>query len=150
VRPRHGGNAKTYPAGSAESRKWCAGWSAAAGQRKTKKQERLERAMELRAFALQLLGKYGRWTTLPPYGDEVLRFEDSRFLILFYVREQVPKDFRERFHLAPLAHGLYNLDLWNLQGEPRKVLNINWLTVGATPRIVTFRRGDWEQRLLRC
>jgi hypothetical protein len=119
-------------------------------QRKTKKQERLERAIELRTFALQLLGRHGRWTTLPPYGDGVLRFEDSRFSMLFYVREQVPKDFRERFHLAPLAHGLYNLDLWNLRDEPRgKVLNINWLTVGAIPSIVTFRRGDWEQCLLR-
>jgi hypothetical protein len=88
----------------------------------------------------------GRWTTLPPYGDEAMQFEDSHIQMLFYVRDQVPKDFRERFNLGPLAWGLYNLDIWNLRGEPRgKVLNINWLTAGAEPRIVTFRRGDWDR-----
>jgi hypothetical protein len=119
-------------------------------KRKTKKQERLERAIELRAFALKFLGEHGRWTTLPPDGLEVLCFEDPNFQIGFYVRRQVPKALRERFHLAPLQHGLYNLDVWNLQGEPRgKVLNLNWLTVGAVPSITTFKRGDWEWWLLR-
>ncbi len=31
---------------------------------KTKRLERVERAMEIRAFALKLLGEQGRWTTL--------------------------------------------------------------------------------------
>src|ERR1700722_16444627 len=86
-------------------------------KRKTKKQERLERAVELRAFVLKFLGEHGRWTTLPPNGLEVLRFKDANFQIGFYVREQVPKAFRERFHLAPLAWGLYNRDAWNLRDE---------------------------------
>jgi hypothetical protein len=144
------GDAAQRPArpGTAKSRKRCAGHPAAEARPKTKKQERLERAIEVRAFALKLLGKHGRWTTLPN-GPEVLRFEDAHFLLILYVREQVPREFRERFHLGPLEHGLYNLDLWNLLGKPRgKVLNLNWLTVSALPRIVTFRRGDWEQRLL--
>jgi len=119
-------------------------------KRKTKKQERLDRAIELRAFVLKFLGEHGRWTTLPPDGLEVLRFEDARFSMILYLRRQVPREFRERFHLGPLAWGLYNLDVWNLQGEPRgKVLNLNWLTVGAVPSITTFRRGDWEWWLLR-
>jgi len=139
ARRKHRRRASAGPSCSAQKR-----------QRKTKKQERLECAIEIRAFALQLLGRHGRWTTLPPDGHEVLRFENARCLIIFQVRQQVPKGFRERFHLGPLAWGLYNLDVWNLQGEPRgKVLNLNWQTVGAVPRIVTFKRGDWEQQLLR-
>src|ERR1700722_6656289 len=119
-------------------------------KRKTKKQERLEHLIELRASALKFLGEYGRWTTLPPDGLEVLCFEDLNFQIGFCIREQVSKAFRERFHLGPLAWGLYNLDVWNLRGEPRgKVLNLNWLTVGALPSITTFKRGEWEQRLQR-
>ncbi len=45
-----------------------------------------------------------------------------------------------------LGWGLYGLELWDKQLG--KVLNLDWQTVGAVPRIVTFKRGDWEQRLL--
>jgi hypothetical protein len=41
----------------------------------TKRLERLERAMEIRAFALKLLGEQGRWMT-QYHGPEVLRFEE--------------------------------------------------------------------------
>ncbi|HEY6342940.1 MAG TPA: hypothetical protein VIY49_15715 [Bryobacteraceae bacterium] len=101
--------------------------------------------MEIRAFALKLLGERGQWTTLF-HGPEVLRFENSRFLIMFYIKQPVPLELRERFRIGPQGWGLYCLELWD---KPiRKVLNIDWVTVGAVPRIVTFRRGEWEQRLL--
>ena len=112
---------------------------------KTKRLERVERAIELRAFALELLGERGRWTTLF-HGPEVLRFEDSRFLIMFYIKQPVPLELRERFRIGPLGWGLYGLELWHKQIG--KVLNIDWQTAGAVPRIVTFKRGDWEERLL--
>jgi len=112
---------------------------------KTKRLERVERAIEIRAFALRLLGERGRWETLF-HGPEVLRFENSRFLIMFYVKRPVPLELRERFRIGPLGWGLYGLELWDKQIG--KVLNIDWQTAGAVPRIVTFRRGDWEQRLL--
>ena len=98
--------------------------------------------MEIRAFALKLLGEQGRWTRWF-HGPEVLRFENTRFSIIFYVKQPVPLDLRERFRIGPLGWGLYGLELWDKQIG--KVLNINWQTVGAAPRIVTFKRGDWEQ-----
>ena len=112
---------------------------------KSKRLERVERAIEIRAFALKLLGEQGRWQTLF-HGPEVLRFENSRFLIMFYVKQPVPLELRERFRIGPLGWGLYGLELWDK--EIGKVLNIDWQTIGAVPRIVTFRRGEWEQRLM--
>jgi hypothetical protein len=105
----------------------------------------VERAIEIRAFALELLGKRGRWKTLF-HGPEVLRFEDSRFLIMFYIKQPVPLDLRERFHIGPLGWGLYGLELWDKQIG--RVLNIDWQSAGAVPRIVIFKRGEWEERLL--
>jgi hypothetical protein len=42
--------------------------------------------------------------------------------------------------------GLYGLELWDKQIG--KVLNLDWQTVGAAQRIVTFKRGEWEHVLL--
>ena len=112
---------------------------------KTKRLERVERAMEIRAFSLKLLGQQGRWKTLF-HGPEVLQFEDSRFLIMFYIKQPVPLELRERFRVGPLGWGLYGLELWDKQIG--KVLNIDWQTLGAVPRIVTSKRGDWEQALI--
>jgi hypothetical protein len=112
---------------------------------RTKRLERVERAMEIRAFALKLLGEQGCWKTLF-HGPEVLGFEDWRFLIMFYIKQPVPLDLRERFRIGTLGWGLYGLELWDKQIG--KVLNIDWQTVGAVPRIVNFKRGDWEDRLL--
>jgi hypothetical protein len=99
---------------------------------------------EIRAFALKLLVEQGRWKTLF-HGPKVLQFEDSRFLIMFYVKP-VPLDLRELFRIDPLGRSLYGLELWD---KPiAKVLNLDWQTAGAVPRIVTFRRGDWEQALM--
>ena len=112
---------------------------------KTKRLERVERAIEIRACALKLLGEQGRWTTLF-HGREVLQFEDSRFLIMFYIKQPVPLQLRERFRVGPLGWGLYGLELWDQQIG--KVLNIDWQTVGSVPRIVTFKRGDWERALV--
>ncbi len=101
--------------------------------------------MEVRAFVLKLLAEQGRWTTLF-HGPQVLRFENSRFLIMFYIKPPVPLELRERFRIGPLGCGLYGLELWDKQIG--KVLNIDWQTAGAVARIVTFKRGDWEERLL--
>ena len=84
--------------------------------------------MEIRAFALKLLGEQGRWTMLY-HGTEVLRFEDSRFSMIFYVKPPVPLELRERFRIGPLGWGLYGLELWN---KPiGKVLNIEAHRRGA-------------------
>lgn len=85
-------------------------------RRKSKKQERLERVTELRAFALKLLGENGQWMMLPPDGLEVLCFEDAKLQIGLYARQQVPKAFRERFHPGPLAWGFCNLDTYGICG----------------------------------
>jgi len=70
----------------------------------TKRPARVQRAMEIRAFALKLLGEQGRWTRWF-HGPEVLRFENSRFSIIFYVKQPVPLDLRERFRIGPLGWG---------------------------------------------
>ena len=84
--------------------------------------------MEIRALALKLLAEQGRWATLF-HGPQVLRFEDSRFLIMFQVKRPVPLELRERFRVGPLGWGLYGLELWDKQIG--KVLNIDWQTAGA-------------------
>jgi len=61
-------------------------------------------------------------------------------------KQPIAREFRERFHLAPLEHGLYGLDIW--ARRLGKVLNIDWQTAGGAPHITTFRRGDWERRLM--
>jgi hypothetical protein len=94
---------------------------------------------------LKFLRKHGRWAELN-HGPEVLRYEDSAFLIMFQVKDPVPIEFRKRFGLGPLHHGLYGLDVW--EKGVGKVLNLSWDSVGATPRITTFRRGDWEEVFL--
>ena len=83
---------------------------------KIKRLERVERAMEIRVFALKLLRKQGRWTTLY-HGPEVLRFEESRFSMIFYVKTPVPLELRERYRIGPYGWGLYGLELWT---KPRK------------------------------
>ena len=109
----------------------------------TKREEKLQRAIAIRNFALKLLGEKGLWQQLFN-GPEVLRFEDTTLLVIFHVKQPVPVEMRNRFGLDPLAWGLYSLELW----DRGKVLNLEWDTVGAVPRIVTFRRGEWEERLL--
>src|SRR5260370_17736565 len=60
-----------------------------------KRPGRVERAMELRAFALKLLREQGLWQPLFN-GPEVLRFEDSRIIFMFYVNRLVPLHLRDR------------------------------------------------------
>lgn len=50
---------------------------------------------------------------------------------------------RKRFDLPLLSQGLYILEIWETGNG--KVLNLTWNSVGATPEITTFRRGDWEE-----
>jgi hypothetical protein len=65
---------------------------------------------------------------------------------MFYVMPPVPIEMRRQFGIGPLHFGLYALELWDR--HVGKVLNLFWDSVGAPPRIVTFR-GEWEELLLR-
>ena len=47
---------------------------------------------------------------------------------MFYIKQPVPLELRERFRVGPLGWGLYGLELWDQQIG--KVLNIDWQTVG--------------------
>jgi hypothetical protein len=102
---------------------------------------RLARALAIRKIALSFMRKHGRWARLTN-GPEVIKYEDPAFLIIVSIQQPVPPELRKKFNLGPLAQGLYCLDI----GEKGvgKVLNLTWNSVGAPPRIVTFRRGDWE------
>lgn len=110
--------------------------------------ERLERATAIRAFALRLIQEKGQWQIVSGRLEiETKIFEDDRFLIMFYVMPPVPIEMRRRFDIGPLHFGFYALELWDK--HVGKVLNLSWDSVGTPPRIVTFRRGEWEELLLR-
>jgi len=97
------------------------------------------------SLALRFIARKGRWQVLNN-GPEVLQYEDPCFLMIFYLRRPVPVELRTACGIGPLHHGLYSLELWDK--EIGKVLNLAWDSVGATPRIVTFRRGEWEHLFL--
>jgi hypothetical protein len=56
-------------------------------------------------------------------GPEAKKFEDDRFLVMFYVRPPVPVELRRRFGIGPLHAGLYSLELWDKRIG--KVLNLS-------------------------
>jgi hypothetical protein len=110
--------------------------------------ERLQRATSIRAIALRLIQEKGRWEIVCGRLEiETKTFEDDRFLMMFYVMPPVPVEMRRQFGIGPLHFGLYALELWDRRVG--KVLNLFWDSVGAPPRIVTFRRGEWEELLPR-
>jgi hypothetical protein len=106
---------------------------------------KLARVSAIQQNLLKFLRKHGRWAELN-HGQEVIKYEDPAFLVMFHVKDPVPVEFRKRFKLEPLSHGLYGLEVW--EKGVGKVLNLAWDSVGATPRITAFRRGDWEQVFL--
>ena len=106
---------------------------------------KLARVVAIRRIALRLIGRNGHWQRINN-GPEVMKYENGPFLMMFYVRDPVPVEFRRKFNLDPLSHGLYSLELW-VKGVG-KVLNLFWDSVGAVPQITTFRRGAWEEVFL--
>ena len=110
--------------------------------------QKLERATAIRALALRLIQEKGqRQIVGGAVKIEANIFEDDSFQMMFYVMPPVPIETRRRFGVVPLYFGLYALELWDR--HVGKVLNLSWNSVGAPPRIVTFRRGEWEEALLR-
>jgi hypothetical protein len=110
-----------------------------------KRKAKQARVEAIQRSLLKFLQKHGRWQQLN-HGPEVMKYEDSAFLLMFHLKDPVPIEFRKRFRLSPLHHGLYGLDVW--EKGVGKVLNLAWDSVGATPKITTFRRGDWEEVFL--
>ena len=106
---------------------------------------KLARATKIREVVLRFMRKHGRWQRLAN-GPEVLMYQDEVFLITVSVQEEVPPKLRKQFDLGLLSQGLFCLELW--EKGSGKVLNLIWNSVGATPEIVTFRRGAWEEIFL--
>jgi len=99
--------------------------------------------MELRAFALKLLREQGLWQPLFN-GPEVLRFErlaDHSHVLRQATGAVGATRAQRTAGLGSVWHGTVG------QGD-RKGTKLDWQTVGAVPRIVTFKRGEWEQWLL--
>jgi len=67
-------------------------------------------------------------------------------LITFLIKRPVPLELRERFRIGPLGWGLYGLEL--VGQAHRKGPEYRLADGGAAPRVVTFKRGDWEEQLL--
>jgi len=98
--------------------------------------------MELRAFALKLLREQGLWQPL----FNVLRSCGSKTRGSFSCSTSSDWD---RWSYASAADRWAGSVWHGTVGQAdRKVLNLDWQTVGAVPRIVTFKRGEWEQWLL--
>jgi hypothetical protein len=111
-----------------------------------KREERVESAVAIRDVALKVIEENGQWRKLNR-GPEIKLFEDERFSMVFYVRPRVSLELPRWCGSGPLRSGLYALELWHKTSG--KVLNLAWDSVGARPQIVSFRRGEWEQELLR-
>ena len=103
---------------------------------------KLARATKIREVVLRILRTLGRWDRLTN-GPEVIKYQDPVFLIIFSVQPPVPLAVCKQFDLGPLDQGLYCLEIW--EAGNGKVLNLIWNSIGATPEIIAFRRGDLEE-----
>ncbi len=110
-----------------------------------KAKAKLARATKIRNIVLRFMRKHARRQRLAN-GPEVLMYQDEVFLITVSIQEEVPPKLRKQFNLGLLSQGLFCLELW--EKGSGKVLNLIWNSVGATPEIVTFRRGEWEKIFL--
>jgi hypothetical protein len=106
---------------------------------------KLARATKIREVVLRFMRKHGRWERLTN-GPEVLMYEDEVLMIIVSIQEELPPKMRKQFNLGLLSQGLYQLQIW--EKGTGKVLNLCWSSVGATPEIIAFRRGDWEEIFL--
>jgi|SRR6202035_5453813 hypothetical protein len=102
-------------------------------------------ALALRDRALAVLHQHGVWKLIS--GVECKEFDGDGFSIVFYIRPA-----------GALPSGaLYSLEAWLDNGDVfrghkvmgDKVLNLVWNKASENNvRIVSFRRGPWEERLL--
>jgi hypothetical protein len=107
-----------------------------------KAKAKIARATKIRDVVLRFMRKHGYWDRFTN-GGEMIKYQDPVFLIVVSIQDPVPLELRKKFNVGPLDQGLYCLDIW--EAGNGKVLNLIWNSVGATPEIVAFRRGDWEQ-----
>ncbi len=129
--PSHSGRARPV-------HRWTLSWFLFAAGMTAKGKGKQARVEAIQQNLLKFLLKHGRWAELN-HGPEVLRVrEDSAFLIMFHVKNSVPIEFRKRFGLGPLHHGLYGTR--RMGKGLAKLLNLSWDSVGATPTITTFGR----------
>jgi len=107
-----------------------------------KAKAKLARATRIRDIVLRFMRKHARWDRLTN-GPEALKYQDRAFLIILSIQDEVSPALRKRFDLPLLSQGLYMLEIWETGNG--KVLNLIWNSIGATPEIITFRRGTWEE-----
>jgi hypothetical protein len=88
---------------------------------------------------------HGRWDRLTN-GPEVIKYQDQVFLIIVSIQDPVPLQLRKMFDIGPLEQGLYCLEIW--EAGNGKILNLLWNSIGATPEIICFNRGNWEEIFL--
>ena len=110
--------------------------------------ERIERAIAIRTLGLGIIEGKGQGQIVRGAPEiKTKMFEDDEFQMVFYMVPPVPIEVCEQFGVEPLHFGCYALEIWSRQVG--KVLNLSWDSVGAPPRIVRFRRSEWEERFLR-
>jgi hypothetical protein len=116
------------------------------------KATRFERSRSVRDAALKLLRKDGFWRPICGLDDLFLSFDSAEFEIIHVTPFQHLPESSENFKYAAVKYGTtwerepYWLDIWDKKTR-RKVLSVRWDTSDELD-IVSFRRGDWEERLL--
>jgi hypothetical protein len=103
---------------------------------------KLARATKIRDVVLRFMRKHGRWDRLTN-GPEVFKYQDRVFLIIVSIQDELSPAMRKQFGLGLLSQGLYQLEIW--ETGVGKVMNLVWNSIGATPEIVGFWRGNWEE-----
>ncbi len=112
--------------------------------------DRRQRVAALREVALRLLDREGTWEPVRNADMNFLIAKSGEFQVLhrtpFQKLPEAPE--RVRYYAAVLGTDYrnlpYGLDIY--QGA--KVLNIEWCDRDEI-RIVSFRRGDWEDKFLK-
>jgi hypothetical protein len=108
-----------------------------------------ERVAELRDAALRVLERHGQWKPCGSRNLHMMTADVSNLLILHRTPFQkllTPSE-RMKFMAAVLGQAPralpYGLDIWH----GKKVFGIDW-DDGREVEVRSFRRGEWEQRLL--
>ena len=114
--------------------------------------ERQQRAEEIRDHIMNLMQRDGSWETVsgvrvwmwsrPPFTAAL----NTPFNPMPHRDVNAPNDMHAAAREAAPVPKRYELSVWK-KGEPAKVLLLNW-DADKPPRIVSFKRGLWEEELL--
>jgi len=119
-----------------------------------KKPTKLQVSVQYRDYVLPILREKGEWQSVSGMASKVLILKENDFWITlmtpFNKLPQTPQinTFQEAalFQNAP-APLPYLMDIFDMLGKSKKVLSMEWDEDSGEARLISFRRGEWEDRL---